>query len=232
MAERLQRPAAGAARGSPAFATPQPHDQAFFDRPVLQVARDLIGCSFLFGGVGGTLVEVEAYRADDPASHSYRGLTPRNAVMFGPPGHLYVYFTMGLHFCANLVCQERGSASGILLRALEPTRGVELMARRRGLDDPRRLCSGPAKLTQALGILGEHNGLPAWRPPIAVLARPGTLAGDPSTWSLNEPRIAATPRIGVSSARDVPWRFVDAGSAYLSRPLPRCTRERAAGKGR
>jgi DNA-3-methyladenine glycosylase len=200
---------------------------AFFGRPVVEVARDLLGCTFLFDGVGGRLVEVEAYRADDPASHSYRGLTDRNAVMFGPPGHLYVYFTMGLHFCVNLVCQEQGSASGILLRALEPTHGVELMAARRGLRDPRRLCSGPAKLTQALGITGEHNGLPAWLPPVSVLPRPGTSASDPSTWSAGGPPIVSTPRIGVGTARDVPWRFVDAGSSYLSRPLPRALREAA-----
>ena len=229
---------AAAAHGEEAGTRHQPdgrparvHGPAFFDRPVVEVARDLIGCTFLFDGTGGPLVEVEAYRADDPASHSYRGLTARNAVMFGPPGHLYVYFTMGLHFCVNLVCQEQGSASGILLRALEPAHGIEEMIARRGLSDPRRLCSGPAKLTQALGITGEHNGLPAWLPPAAVLPRPGTDASDPSSWPLNEPPIATTPRIGVGSAKDVPWRFVAAGSAFLSRPLPSAL-SRSAEKGR
>jgi len=134
---------------------------AFFARPVLEVARDLLGCTFLCDGVGGRLVEVEAYRADDPASHSYRGRTPRNAVMFGPPGRLYVYFTMGLHFCVNVVCEGEGHAAAVLLRALEPTAGLEAMRRRRGLDDARRLCSGPAKLTQALAVTRADDGLVA-----------------------------------------------------------------------
>jgi len=190
----------------------EPLPCAFFARPVLEVARDLIGCTFLFDGVGGTLVEVEAYRADDPASHSYRGRTARNAVMFGPPGRLYVYFTMGLHFCVNVVCQTEGEAAAVLLRALEPTAGVELMRRRRGLDDVRALCSGPAKLTQALGITREHDGLAACDGDRAVfLSRPGG-AG---------PHVARTPRIGVSSAADKHWRFVAAGSGFLSRPLSR-----------
>ena len=192
---------------------------AFFARPVLQVARDLIGCTFLFAGVGGRLVEVEAYRADDPASHSFRGRTPRNAVMFGPPGHLYVYFTYGMHFCVNLVCHEEGSAAAVLLRALEPTHGVDVMKKRRRADAIRRLCSGPARLTQALGISREHDGLPAWRPPAMMLPRPGAEACDPLAWSMSGPSIVATPRIGISSATEALWRFVDADSRFLSRPL-------------
>jgi DNA-3-methyladenine glycosylase len=199
---------------------PVPLPPAFFARPVLDVARDLIGCTFLFDGVGGRLVEVEAYRADDPASHSYRGRTRGNEVMFGPPGHLYVYFTYGMHFCVNLVCHEDGDAAAVLLRALEPAHGEEVMRARRGLEDLSRLCSGPAKLTQALGIGRDHNGLPAWRPPAVVLPRPGARADDSRTWSCAEPAIAATPRIGVNAATEQPWRFVDAGSPFLSRRLP------------
>jgi len=193
---------------------------AFFERSALEVARDLIGCSFIVDGVGGRLVEVEAYRADDPASHSYRGRTPRNAAMFGPPGHLYVYFTMGLHYCVNIVCQPEGNAAAVLLRAVEPDVGVERMIERRGTSDLRRLCSGPARLTQALGITRErHDGLSACAPPVQVLARPGIDPRDPASWAACAPRIKHTSRIGVSAAGDKPWRFVDAGSAFLSRPL-------------
>lgn len=192
---------------------PEPLPTGFFARPVVEVARDLVGCTFLCDGVGGRLVEVEAYRADDAASHSYRGRTPRNAVMFGPPGRLYVYFTMGLHFCCNLVCEPEGQGAGVLLRALEPASGLERMIARRRLrrPDPRQLCSGPGKLTQALSITLAHNGLPADRPPFAVLPR---AAGEAP------PRVVVTPRIGVSAATGTPWRFVDADSAFLSRRLP------------
>jgi DNA-3-methyladenine glycosylase len=199
---------------------PVPLLPAFFARPVLDVARDLIGCTFLFRGAGGRLVEVEAYRADDPASHSYRGRTGRNEVMFGPPGHLYVYFTYGMHHCVNLVCHEEGDAAAVLLRAIEPTYGIERMQARRGLHDLHRLCSGPARLTQALGIGREHNGLPAWRPPAVVLPRPGARADDPETWSRAEPAIVATPRIGIKTATGQLWRFVDAQSRFPSRRLP------------
>jgi len=194
---------------------------SFFARPVLEVAPDLIGCTFLFDGVGGRLVEVEAYRRDDPASHSYRGRTPRNAVMFGPPGRLYVYFTMGLHFCVNVVCQGEGEAAAVLLRALEPTDGVELMRRRRGLTELRSLCSGPAKLTQALDITRADNGTNACRP------CPPSLDGDsPRVRFLarpegTTPRVVSTPRIGISVGTGSPWRFVDGDSRFLSRPLPR-----------
>ena len=184
--------------------------QSFFDRSALEVARDLIGCTFLFGGAGGRIVETEAYRQDDPPCHGYRGRTARNAVLFGPPGRLYVYFTYGMHFCSNVACEGEGVAAGVLLRALEPLQGLERMIERRGLSEPRLLCSGPARLAQALGIGREHNGLPVWREPLAFLARePG-----------DDLRVETTPRIGVGG--DVkPWRFVDAGSAFLSRRLPR-----------
>jgi DNA-3-methyladenine glycosylase len=191
-------------------------------------------------GVGGRLVEVEAYRADDPASHSYRGRTARNAVMFGPPGRLYVYFTMGLHFCVNVVCEAEGQAAAVLLRALEPTDGLQRMRERRGLEDLRRLCSGPARLTQALAIGRADNGLCACGPVCDADGPAGTGDGapdragffaresvegrDPATWSRRAPRIVATPRIGVTAAPGTPWRFVDADSRFLSRPLPRARR--------
>ena len=184
--------------------------QSFFARSALDVARDLIGCTFLFEGVGGRIVETEAYRQDDRPCHGYRGKTARNQVLFGPPGHLYVYFTYGMHFCSNVVCEAEGVAAGVLLRAIEPREGIERMAERRGLGEPRLLCSGPARLAQALAIGREQNGLPVWLPPLRFAHRE---RGD-------EPRVVATPRIGVGD--DVkPWRFVDAGSAFLSRRLPR-----------
>jgi DNA-3-methyladenine glycosylase len=201
---------------------------AFYDRAVLEAARDLIGCGFSFQGVGGVIVETEAYAPGDPCSHGYRGRTARNAVMFGPPGHLYVYFTYGMHFCCNLVCGVEGVPAAVLLRALEPTSGLEVMMARRGADDRRALCSGPAKLSQALAIGLAQNGIPAWRGALLVAPRPGTGPGtldgltfdDPAMWRRNEPRIVATQRIGVGDDGK-PWRFVDADSHYLSRPLPR-----------
>jgi len=194
--------------------SPAPLDQDFFARSALEVARELIGCTFLFGGAGGRIVETEAYRQDDPCCHGYRGRTARNAVLFGPPGHLYVYFTYGMHFCTNTVCEEEGAAAGVLLRALEPGRDVEAMIARRGVDEPRLIASGPARLAQALGIGREHNGLPVWEPPLAILPRP---AGAP-------PGIVTTPRIGVHGGDLKPWRFVAADSRFLSRPLPRRAR--------
>jgi DNA-3-methyladenine glycosylase len=206
-----------------------PLPRAFFARPVLEVAPDLLGCVFLFGGVGGRLVEVEAYRSDDPASHSYRGPTPRNAVMFGPPGRLYVYFTMGRHFCCNIVCQPEGQGAAVLLRALEPDEGLALMAQRRGTDDRRQLCSGPARLTQALAIAREQDGLALGSGGLTILSRPGLTAHeveDPAAWSRGAPAITSTPRIGISRAQEKRWRFVDAGSPFLSRRLPRASRSR------
>ena len=154
---------------------------AFYDRPVLEVARSLIGCTLLHEGVGGRIVETEAYAAGDPASHSFSGRTARNAVMFGPPGHLYVYFTYGMHFCANLVCESEGVGAAVLVRALEPLQGLERVAERRGpvvrrsdgSVDARLLCGGPARLAQALALGRAQNGLPAWREPLVVLSRPG-----------------------------------------------------------
>jgi DNA-3-methyladenine glycosylase len=209
---------------------------AFYERPVLDVARDLVGCTLLFAGVGGRIVETEAYAPGDRASHSFRGRTARNAVMFGPPGRLYVYFTYGMHFCANLVCEAEGVGAAVLLRALEPTNGLERMAERRGpvvrrrdgTVDGRLLCGGPARLTQALALGRAENGLPAWRAPLLVLPRSGCGARDPASWSSRPPEVVVTPRIGVGDDQS-PWRFVDARSAYLSRPLRRDVRPSALG---
>jgi DNA-3-methyladenine glycosylase len=205
-----------------------PLPPAFYERRVLEVARDLIGCTLRFEGVGGRIVETEAYAPGDRASHSFNGRTGRNAVMFGPPGHLYVYFTYGMHFCANLVCEGEGVGAAVLVRALEPTDGLERMAERRGpvvrrrdsAVDPRLLCAGPARLTQALAIGRAQNGLPAWREPLVVLPRPGVALHVAATRPESAPEIVATPRVGVGDD-PLPWRFVDARSAFLSRPLRR-----------
>jgi DNA-3-methyladenine glycosylase len=179
-----------------------------FAAGVHEVARTLIGAELLVDGVGGAIVELEAYQQDDPASHSFNGRTSRNAVMFGPPGHAYVYRSYGIHWCLNFVCGPEGVASAVLVRALEPTRGLEAMRERRGTDDPRLLCSGPGRLCQALGITGEHDGLPLDRPPFALTAR------------RQVPEIAVGPRIGLTKAADRPWRYGLAGSRFLSRPFP------------
>lgn len=187
---------------------------AFWRRHPASVARDLIGWEIRLGGVGGRIVETEAYHHEDPASHSFSGPTARNAAMFGPVGHAYVYRSYGVHWCLNLVCGE-DPGSAVLLRALEPTAGLELMGRRRGLIDPRGLCSGPGKLCQALAVTREHDGLPLDRPPFEL--RPGAARG-----------IVAGPRIGISKAADVPWRFGEAGSRFLSRPFPQSAGKAAA----
>jgi DNA-3-methyladenine glycosylase len=180
----------------------------FFGRDVNAVARDLVGVTFLVNGVGGVIVETEAYAPDDPASHSFPGRTRRNATMFGPPGHLYVYRSYGVHWCANVVCGPPGVGAAVLLRALEPTVGLDEMRRRRGLHESRLLCAGPGRLTQALGLSGEHDGLPLDRPPFRLLA----LSADVET--------VAGPRIGISRAEARPWRYGLKGSAFVSRPPP------------
>ena len=177
--------------------------RSFFARSVHKVAPELVGATLLVEGIGGKIVEVEAYDHEDPAAHSYGGRTARNASMFGPPGHAYVYRSYGVHWCLNFVC-ETGSA--VLIRALEPTIGAETMAERRGTGEPRLLAAGPGRLTQALGLTGEHDGLPLDRPPFAIYA-----AG--------EVTIAVGPRIGLTKAAEVPWRYGEAGSPYLSRPI-------------
>ncbi len=179
----------------------------FFARSVHEVAPDLVGCTFLVDGVGGRIVEVEAYDAEDPASHGFRGQTPRNRSMFGPPGHAYVYRSYGIHWCLNLVCGGEGVAEAVLVRALEPTHGLDVMRVRRGLDDERLLCAGPGRLCQALGVTVEHDGAALDRPPFALHAAAGPLA------------VASGPRIGITRAAELPWRYGLAGSRFLSRRL-------------
>jgi DNA-3-methyladenine glycosylase len=183
--------------------------RAFFARSVHEVAPDLIGVTLLVDGVGGPIVEVEAYDPTDPASHGYRGRTPRNAAMFGPPGHAYVYRSYGIHWCLNLVCEAEGIAAAVLIRALEPTQGVERMQQRRRTEDVRLLAAGPGRLCEALGVTREHDGLALDRPPFELRQR------------LAEPVVVAAPRIGITRAAEVPWRYVLAGSRFLSRAAPR-----------
>lgn len=182
---------------------------AFFRQDVHTVARGLIGATFLVHGVGGVVVETEAYAPEDPASHSYRGRTMRNAAMFGPPGQLYVYRSYGIHWCANVVCGDEGMGAAVLLRALEPVRGIEEMRARRGLDDLTLLCAGPGRLCQALGIAREHDGLALGRRPFE-LRLPTSL-----------PEIIAGPRVGITRATELPWRYALRGSRFVSRPRPR-----------
>jgi DNA-3-methyladenine glycosylase len=181
----------------------------FFARSVHDVAPDLIGATLLVDGVGGTIVEVEAYDHEDPAAHGFRGRTARNASMFGPPGHAYVYRSYGIHWCVNLVCEDEGVAAAVLLRALEPTHGLDTMRARRGPDDQRLLCAGPGRLCQALGITREHDGLPLDRPPFELRERS------------HDPELVAGTRIGITHAADRPWRYGLAGSRYVSRPFSR-----------
>ena len=180
---------------------------AFFDRSVHEVAPDLIGATLLVDGVGGPIVEVEAYDPTDPASHGYRGRTPRTAAMFGPAGHAYVYRSYGIHWCLNLVCEGEGTAAAVLIRALEPTRGLERMMERRRTDDSRLLAAGPGRLCEALGVTGAHDGLPLDEPPFELEARAGPV------------QVVAGRRIGITRAADRPWRYGLGGSRYLSRRL-------------
>ncbi len=186
---------------------PERLSRAFFARSVHAVAPDLIGATLLFDGVGGRIVEVEAYHHTDPAAHSFRGETARNATMFGPPGRAYVYRSYGIHWCLNFVCEPRGSASAVLIRAIEPLDGLAAMRRRRGLVDARLLCSGPGRLAEALGVMGSHDGLALDRPPFALYAREG------------QPEIVTGVRIGITKAADLPWRYGLKGSRHLSKPF-------------
>jgi DNA-3-methyladenine glycosylase len=186
---------------------PRRISRAFFGRSVLEVAPDLIGATLLFAGVGGRIVEVEAYHHTEPAAHSFHGPTPRNAVMFGPPGYAYVYRSYGIHWCLNFVCEPKGSASAVLIRALEPLEGLRAMRRRRGMADERLLCAGPGRLCEALGITAAHNGLALDQPPFEILPRIGAV------------EVAAGLRIGITKAIDKPWRYGLKGSRFLSKPL-------------
>ena len=182
---------------------------SFFARDVATVARELIGVSLLVDGVGGIIVETEGYDQLDPASHSFRGVSARNAVMFGPPGRAYVYRSYGIHWCLNFVCENEGSGAAVLIRALEPMAGIEVMAGRRGIADIRLLCAGPGRLTQALGISIELNCTSLDRPPFCLERAHGTL------------ETVEGRRIGITRGAETLWRFGLAGSPYLSRAFPR-----------
>jgi len=190
----------------------------FFARSVHEVAPGLIGALLLVDGVGGRIVEVEAYDQEDPASHAFRGRTARNGSMFGPPGHAYVYRAYGVHWCLNLVCDVEGRAEAALIRALEPTHGLAVMRARRGVEAARALCSGPGKLCQALAVTGAHDGMALDEPPFVLRAR------------RSEPTIVSGPRIGISQAAERSWRYALAGSPFLSRRLDSATGSIRAGR--
>jgi DNA-3-methyladenine glycosylase len=181
----------------------------FFERSVREVARELVGCRLFYEGCGGTIVETESYERDDPACHAYVGLTARTEVIFGPPGRAYVYLSYGIHSLLNAVCEPEGEAAAVLIRALEPTAGLEAMRARRGAKPDAELCSGPGKLTEALGIGLEENGADLSHDPFLLLPP----AGAP-------PKIVAGPRIGITKAVERPWRFCAAGNPFVSRPRP------------
>ena len=181
--------------------------QKFFARNVLKVAPDLIGATLLVNGVGGIITEVEAYHHTEPAAHSFNGPTPRNIVMFGPAGYLYVYRSYGIHWCMNFVCEKEGSASAVLVRAVQPTHGVAAMRRRRGLHDERNLCSGPGKVCEALGVSDKLNGHELDQSPIELFARTA------------KPEIVTGIRIGITKAVELPWRYGLKGSKFLSKPF-------------
>jgi DNA-3-methyladenine glycosylase len=178
-----------------------------FDRDAHEVAPDLIGAEFLVGGVGGLIVELEVYGPGDAASHAWRGRTPRNAAMFGPPGRAYVYRSYGIHWCVNFVCGPGEIPSAVLIRALEPTVGLDTMRKRRRVDDVRLLCSGPGRLCEALAVTGAEDGLPLDGLPFSLVA--------PAT----RPEISVGTRIGLTKAAELPWRYGLAGSRFLSRPF-------------
>lgn len=181
-------------------------DRSFFARSVHDVAPELVGATLLVDGIGGTVVEVEAYAPDDAASHSHGGPTPRNRAMFGPPGHAYVYRSHGIHWCLNLVCGDDGVGEAVLVRALEPTHGVETMRLRRRAANERLLCAGPGRLTEALAVSGAHDGLPLDEPPFALF--PPDSAAD----------VVVATRVGITKAVELPWRYAARGSPFLSKP--------------
>jgi DNA-3-methyladenine glycosylase len=192
---------------TPTLHPAKPLPRRFFARSVLEVAPELIGATLLFKGIGGLIVEVEAYHHTEPAAHSFNGQTERNAIMFGPPGFAYVYRSYGIHWCLNFVCEPEGSASAVLIRALAPTHGLATMRRRRGTSEERLLCSGPGRLCEALGITRAQNGLALDRPPFRLFPRAQPVD------------VVRGPRIGISKAADLPWRYGASGSRFLSKPF-------------
>jgi DNA-3-methyladenine glycosylase len=183
----------------------------FFDRSVHEVARELIGCELRVGETAGVIVETEAYEESDPACHAYIGRTTRNEVLFGPPGHAYVYLSYGIHSLLNFVTEPAGAASAVLIRALEPTEGIALMRDRRGRQEAEQLCSGPGKLSEALGVSLALNGADLFQPPFE-------LSEPDRAWS--DAEITASPRIGITKAAELPWRYCVRGSPFVSRPRP------------
>jgi DNA-3-methyladenine glycosylase len=191
-------------------------DRDFYARSVHDVARDLIGCVVRHGETAGRIVETESYHMDEPACHAFVGLTERTRTLFGPPGHAYVYFSYGIHSLLNAVCEDEGVGAAVLIRALEPVDGIDVMRPRRGIDRVEDVCSGPGKLTQALEIGLSLNGSSLLDGPIEVLERE------------SEPRVVVGERVGITKATDLPWRFCDADSPCVSRPLPAAMRSRRA----
>jgi DNA-3-methyladenine glycosylase len=178
-----------------------------FSGSSVEVASSLIGATFLVDGVGGRIVETEAYDREDPASHSFPGPNKRNKVMFGPPCRAYIYRSYGIHWCLNFVCSPDGHGAGVLIRAIEPIAGLDIMRTRRGLSDPRLLCAGPGRVCQALGITDEHSGIAIDEPPFQLIP------------PMEQVHVVTGPRIGISKAKDIPWRFGLSGSRFLSRPF-------------
>jgi DNA-3-methyladenine glycosylase len=186
--------------------------RSFFERPVLEVARDLVGCVVTHEDTAGVIVETEAYHQSEAACHAYVGVTPRTRVLFGPPGSAYVYFSYGMHWMLNAVCEPAGVGAAVLIRALEPIEGLDHMRERRGMDPARQLCSGPGKLTQALGIGPELNDTDLLRGPVRFSDRP-------RAW--RDVAVDVDVRVGITKAADLPWRFLAAGNRFVSRPVRR-----------
>jgi DNA-3-methyladenine glycosylase len=183
---------------------------SWYERPVVEVARDLVGCVLAHEGCAGVIVETEAYHESEPACHAYVGLTARTRVLFGPPGRTYVYRSYGIHACLNAVCEPRGVGAAVLIRALEPVEGLDLMRERRGVERVEGLCSGPGKLTQALGVELSENDRDLARGPVVI-------SGRPAAW--RDVAVVTDRRIGITKAVELPWRFCAAGSPFLSRPV-------------